>query len=257
KEIREKVLFALHNVLRDAPFSRCDMISCRNLLIYLTGKAQERVFDIFHFALRPGGMLFIGNSENNSYGQSLFSPVDSKNRIFVRRSTPRPAWKVPIPPARTAIPSGLALVRPRRMLPPLTSAIADKATNEGSQDAQAGHTRREVLFGELHLRLLEQYGPPSAVVNGDHDIVHLSEGAGRYLHFVAGEPTANIVKVVDPALQIELRPGLFKANQTKQAVKAAPQKVEIGGETEVVTLEIRLMKAPDQAEGFFLVLFGR
>src|SRR5207248_4393343 len=239
KEIREKVLFALHNVLRDAPFSRCDMISCRNLLIYLTGKAQERVFDIFHFALRPGGMLFIGNSENNSYGQSLFSPVDSKNRIFVRRSTPRPAWKVPIPPARMAIPSGPALVRPRRMLPPLTSAIADGATNEGSQDAQAGHTRREVLFGELHLRLLEQYGPPSAVVNGDHDIVHLSENAGRYLHFVAGEPTANIVKVVNPALQSELRTAVFRAKQRDEPTMCTPQKIEIEGESEIVTMEVR------------------
>ena len=257
KEIREKVLFASHNVLRDASFSRCDMISCRNLLIYLTGKAQEQVFDIFHFALRPGGMLFIGNSENNSYGQSLFSPVDSKNRIFVRRSTPRPAWKVPIPPARMAIPSGPALVRPRRILPPLTSAIADKAANEGSQDAQAGHTRREVLFGELHLRLLEQYGPPSAVVNGDHDIVHLSENAGRYLHFVAGEPTANIVKVVNPALQTELRTALFRAKQRDEPTMCTPQKIETEGESEIVTMEVRPLKASDQAQGFFLVLFAK
>ena len=64
KEIREKVLFAAHNVLKDAPFSRCDLISCRNLLIYLTAEAQAQVFDVFHFALRPGGLLFIGGSEN-------------------------------------------------------------------------------------------------------------------------------------------------------------------------------------------------
>jgi two-component system CheB/CheR fusion protein len=96
KEIREKVLFAAHDVLKDSPFSRCDLISCRNLLIYLTGPAQAQLFDVFHFALRPGGLLFIGNSENNSTAQSLFSAVDAKQRLFARRSTPRTSWKVPL-----------------------------------------------------------------------------------------------------------------------------------------------------------------
>ena len=84
KEVREKVLFAAHNILKDAPFSRCDLISCRNLLIYLNGKAQDQVFDIFHFALRAGGLLFLGGAESGSNAQSLFSPLDAKHRIFVR-----------------------------------------------------------------------------------------------------------------------------------------------------------------------------
>ena len=93
KKIREKILFAPHNVLKDSPFSRCDLISCRNLLIYLTAEAQAQIFDVFHFALRPDGLLFMGNSENNNTAQSLFSPVDAKQRSFVRRSTPRTNWK--------------------------------------------------------------------------------------------------------------------------------------------------------------------
>ena len=80
---------------------------------------------------------------------------------------------------------------------------------------QAGQTRREVLFGELHLRLLEQYGPPSVVVNEPHEIVHLSESAGRYLHFVAGEPTANIVKVINPALADRTAHGAFQAARSQ------------------------------------------
>jgi two-component system CheB/CheR fusion protein len=257
KEIREKVLFASHNFLKDAPFSRCDMISCRNLLIYLTGKTQEQVFDTFHFALRPGGILFIGSSENNSHAQSLFSPVDNENRIFVRRSTPRPAWKVPIPPLRTPTHPARLLLRQPRMLPALTATGADKATGRDPHEVQAGHARREVLFGELHLRLLEQYGAPSAVVNEDHEIVHLSESAGRYLQFVAGEPTANIVKVVNPALQVELRTGLYRAKQTREPTMCAPQRVEVGGETELVAIEVRPTKSGDQAQGFFLVLFQK
>src|SRR6266404_1458202 len=259
KEIREKILFAAHNLLKDAPFSRCDLICCRNLLIYLTGKAQAQVFDVFHFSLRAGGLLFIGGSENHAQAQSLFSPVDPKHRLFVRRSTPRPTWKVPLlpirmpgklPPART--------VRQRFPLPPLKQSGADKATSESKVEAlSAGHARREVLFGELHLRLLEQYGPPSIVVNESHDIVHLSQNAGRYLHFVAGEPTANVVKVINPALEIELRAALFKAAQTKAPVTSTPQNVEFDGTSEIISLEVRPMSAADQAQGFFLVLFER
>ena len=131
------------------------------------------------------------------------------------------------------------------------------ATTDAAEAAQSGRARREVLFGELHLRLLEQYGPPSVVVNESHQIVHLSESAGRYLHFVAGEPTANIVKVIDPALQIELRAALFRAARSQEAVKTAPQRVEIHGTEEIISLEVRPMRASDQAHGFFLVLFEK
>src|SRR5207248_6549421 len=129
KEIREKVLFAAHDLLSDAPFSRCDLVSCRNLLIYLNGKAQEQVFDIFHFALRSGGLLFIGGAENHSQAQSLFSPVDAKHRLFARRSTPRPTWRIPLLPARPAskpVRSPIGGLQTRR-LPPLTQPGAEQA----------------------------------------------------------------------------------------------------------------------------------
>ncbi len=258
KEIRENVLFATHNLLRDAPFSRCDLISCRNLLIYLNGTAQQTVFDVFHFALRSGGLLFLGGAENHSHAQPLFSPLDTKHRLFVRRSMPRPIWKAPILPLRPVGTPARAPLRWRtRPLPPLTQDVADEANSSAVSAVHGAHLRRDALFGEMHLRLLEQYGPPSAVVNELHDIVHLSENAGRYLHFVAGEPTANITKVVNPALAIELRTALFKAAQTKANVKAAPTAVEVEGSTEVITLEIRPMRENDKAEGFFLVLFKK
>ncbi|CAN5276885.1 hypothetical protein BH20VER2_BH20VER2_09400 [soil metagenome] len=123
--------------------------------------------------------------------------------------------------------------------------------------AQAGHTRREVMLGELHLRLLEQYGPPSVVVNDVHEIVHLSQTAGRYLQFVGGEPSANITRVVLPPLQIELRTVLFKAAHTKENARGAPVRVEIGGETETIALEVRPMSAKNDAAGFYLVLFAK
>jgi len=256
KEIREKILFAAHNVLRDAPFSRCDLISCRNLLIYLKLDAQQSVFDLFHFALRPGGLLYLGTAENHGEAQTLFSPLDPKHRVYVRRSIPRPIWKLPNLPGRLSprrVPRVLA--PPKPPLPALTSEVAENATSTGAAALHAGQTRRDALFGELHLRLLEQYGPPSVVVNELHDIVHLSGSAGRFLQFGAGEPTANIAKAINPALAIELRTALFKTTQEGINVRSAPTAVEIDGQTQVVTLEVRPMRANDQAEGFFLILF--
>jgi len=105
--------------------------------------------------------------------------------------------------------------------------------------------------------LLEEYGPPSVVVNELHEIVHLSENAGRYLQFVAGEPTANITKVVNPALAVELRTALFQAARQNTSVRGSPTAVEVAGGTEIITLEVRPMRADDHAEGFLLVLFAK
>ena len=255
KEVREKVLFAAHNLLRDAPFSRCDLISCRNLLIYLNASAQQGIFETFHFALRPGGLLFLGGAENQTEAQALFAPLDSKHRIFVRRSMPRPIWKMPSIPTRPGARVGRAAPLRNRPLPPLTQEVAEKAATGAAGTTTAARTRRDVLFGELHMRLLEEYGPPSVVVNDLHEIVHLSANAGRYLQFAAGEPTANITKVVTSGLAIELRTALFKAAQEKAIVRGAPTTIEVEGKAEVITLEVRPMRASDQAEGFFLVLF--
>ncbi|MEY2572854.1 MAG: two-component system, chemotaxis family, CheB/CheR fusion protein, partial [Verrucomicrobiota bacterium] len=256
KSIREKILFAAHNLLSDPPFSRVDLISCRNLLIYLNRTAQERTFDLFHFSLRPGGMLFIGSSETGANVQLLFSPVDAKHRIFVRRSVPRPSWRIPaLPTGRESLPNVTAAGARVRPLRPLPRTTIEEASVNTEQSHQAGQERRAQLFGELHLKLLEEYGPPSIVVNEKHDIVHLSEKAGGYLQFVAGEPTSNFLQVVHPALRLELRTALFRAAQSQDTVLTAPENVDVGGKQESVLVEVRPMRSTDDAQGFFLLLF--
>ncbi len=258
KEIREKVLFAAHNILRDAPFSRLDLVSCRNLLIYLNAAAQSQIFDIFHFTLVSGGLLFIGGAENDSSASTLFSTVDPHHRIYVRRSVPRPSWKIPIVPLRApdVVPT-MARGPAARSLPPLAPLKMGQAKEDTSDSLHSSQSRREALFGELHLKLLEQYGPPSLVINGGHDIVHLSEHAGQYLQFAAGEITANLLKVVHPALRVELRTALFKAEQTKETIRGAAQTVELEGRTEVITVSVCPIRQDGAAEDFFLVLFER
>jgi two-component system, chemotaxis family, CheB/CheR fusion protein len=258
KNLREKILFASHNLLKDPPFSRVDLISCRNLLIYLNRAAQEQVFDVLHFSLRPGGMLFIGGSETGGNVQGLFSPVDAKHRLFVRRSVPRPSWRIPALPLRNDLPATRGTSGARlRTLSPLTPSDIEEASIATEESHHAGQERRAALFGELHLKLLEEYGPPSAVVNEAHDIVHLSEKAGRYLQFVAGEPTVNLINVVNPALRIELRTALFRAGQSRETVQTAPQTAEVEGRQEAVVLEVRPMRSTDAENGFFLVLFHK
>ena len=259
KELREKVLFASHNVLQDAPFSRLDLISCRNLLIYLDTRAQEQIFDIFHFSLRPGGMLFVGGAEATGSVQPLFSPIDLKHRIYVRRSIPRPAWEIPLAPVHAAGPTGRRRkleTRPH-VIPPMLPAGIDEVEDETAQSTFAGQERRATLFGELHLKLLEQYGPPSAVVNATHDIVHLSKSAGRYLRFPGGEPNANILKIVHPDLQMELRAALFRAEQERITVTSPAQRIDLDGKPEMISIRVRPTPVSDTAQGFYLVIFER
>ena len=254
KDLRDMILFASHNLLTDTPFSRIDLVSCRNLLIYLNGHAQEQAFDIFHFALRAGGMLFMGSAESAGSVQGLFSAVDPRQRLFVRRSVPRPYWKVPVLPPRLPSRVKVSSSRPAT-LPALARKSVEDTSGTTRESKIASQERRSVLFGELHLKLLEHYGPPSVLINEAHDIVHLSEHAGRYLSFRPGEPSTNLLHVVHPALRVELRTALFRAVQTHEPVVVSGHELTLDGRKEIIDLHVRPIQPEDSAHGFFLVLF--
>lgn len=184
KSLREGVLFAVHNVLHDPPFSRLDLVSCRNLLIYLQPEAQERVVETFHYALRTGGLLFLGASE--SAGDSgAFVPVAARERLYRRNAAPQ------------RVPSRLSAADPPAR--PATPGDGAGARGEG------------FAYGPLHLRMLEEYAPPSLVVNERLEVVHLSGGAGRFLHLGAGEPSHDLIALTRGELRMELRAALFQA----------------------------------------------
>ena len=257
KDLRDNVLFAAHNVLSDPAFSRLDLVSCRNLLIYLTREAQMQVFDVFHFALRSGGLLFVGGAESADQAHGLFSPLDPHYRIYVRRSLPRPTWRIPRVPEGVVTPQRWRAESSSVMLPRMASASVEGAGEQSDTTTFERQERRSVLFGELHLKLLEEYGPPSVVVNAAHDIVHLSENAGRYLTFRAGEPSTNLIAVVNPALRAELRTALFRGAQSRQSLIVPGQRVEVDGQTETIDIHVRPIRPGDSAHGFFLVLFEK
>ncbi len=194
-----------------------DLISCRNLLIYLNHDAQDRVLNTFHFALKPEGRLFLGTSESVDESSRLFRVLDKKNRIYARRSGIRAGLPVPTGPS--------ALLR----VIEAQNRAADEPVVHGKrfvQDAVANlhstfkRTLDRASLADLHLRLIEQFAPPSVIVNADHEVVHISEHAGEFLKFAGGEPSMNLLELVQPTLRAELRAALFRATDMHERCRS-------------------------------------
>lgn len=192
-EIREMCLFSPHNLIRDAPFSRLDMISCRNLLIYLDESLQNRVIPIFHFALRTGGFLFLGASENVSQHGKLFARLDGKFRIFKARPVNglRPILDLPLQTA-----SARAVAAPHAVALP----------------------KAEVSVSHRAARAMEAHAPAYVVLDEEHDIVHFSGRTGKYLQPSPGAASLNLFAILDKNLRPEVRAVLHKAARTGQRV---------------------------------------
>ncbi len=242
------MLFAAHDLLKDAPFSRMELISCRNLLIYLNREAQTRVLDILHFALRPRGLLFLGSSESVQEVNPLFAVLDKEHRIC--RQIPAQRLGLPVPSGPNMLLRALEAQQEARPVPVLPGRAFD-ANAQSAFAAQMGRANERIALGELHFRLLERFAPPSILVNREHDIVHLSESAGRFLQFAGGEPTTNLLRVVHPMLRTELRGALFQANETGAPVEVFRVPVDMAGAVRAV--DLRVAPANDLANGFLLV----
>lgn len=249
REVREVVLFASHDLLKDAPFSRMDLVSCRNLLIYLNRDAQRRALDIFHFALRPKGLLLLGTSESVEEDSTLFDVLDKKHRIFRHRATQKVGLPVPIGPSTLL--RALEAQEQAHRGPVLHSpSFARSATPPG---AEVSTGNDNLSLGELHFKLVERFAPPSVVVNTDYEIVHLSENAGRFLIISGGEPTLNLLRVVHPMLRLEVRAALIQATETGQTIEVKNLPIELGGKKRGVTIQVSPSR--ELVPGFLLVTF--
>jgi two-component system CheB/CheR fusion protein len=241
RELRDAVLFTNHNVLRDPPFSRQDLIACRNVLIYLQRSVQDRVFDIFHYSLNPNGYLFLGSSESAEHLPDFFSLLDKNHRIYQAK---------PWLEERPAVPSMPLMVR--------------QGPRPGEPHTVRLHHARFLeetgMVEEQHHRALETYGPPSILVNERYQVLHVSDTAGRYLHQPKGPITGDILRLVRPELQLELRTALFQAFEKGQSTLSGPVSVQFNGHSHRVIISVRpRMRVPDaeramekQALVFFL-----
>lgn len=229
KEVRKLVLFANHSLLTDPPFSRLDLISCRNLLIYLDRPLQQQVFKLFHYALLPGRYLFLGSAEHVEGAATLFRVANQPCRIYQKRmqaGEPRPSFPD-------------LLFTPTQNRPPPRRG----PRSEPDQDAY------------FHHKVLEEYGPPSLLVDADFNAVHLSETVGRYLQPPGGHPTYRITSLVRPELQVELYAALQQAFEHHEASLSPIIPVQFNGAQHGVQLMVRPLRREAEMQRLTLVVF--
>jgi two-component system CheB/CheR fusion protein len=233
KEVRDLCVFSPHNVLRDPPFSRIDLVSCRNLLIYFGADAQNQVIPVFHYALRPEGHLFLGSAENVTGFGDLFTPVDKKQRIFRRRLDGGPPIRLPMALGKAAQPGPAAEAPPRRT-----------------------GTSGSVLRQKIEAQVLDRFAPGFVAVNRDGDIVQYSARTGRYLEAVAGAPTRQILNLARKGLRLDLRTTLRDAVESGRMVSRSGVAIEEeDGRIQMVTLTVEPLRDREGGEPLFLVLF--
>lgn len=232
KELRELILFAPHNVLRDPPFSRLDLIMCRNLLIYLNRETQERLMEIFHFALVSNGFLFLGNSETADGIPNLYTPFDKKQRIYSRRNAPL-----------------------GQLVPPQMPLAGKWETTQTTTRKTSAAKSRRSSFGEVHYTLLESIAPPSVLVNRDFEVQYMSESAGRFLQFKGGELTKNLLKLVNPDLLPDLRAALFSVQRDKKISRFENIRTVLDGEETFVSVTTRMVELENEPSDYIIVTF--
>jgi len=191
KEIREMVFFANHNLIKDPPFSRLDVISCRNLLIYLEPVLQKRLLPLFHYALKPGRFLILGSAENIGEFTHLFSVVDKAGNVF----------------RRNGFSADQADNRDARPLTAGTAKPPFARETEKSKDTSMGEIVKKTM--------LENYTPPCVVINGKYDVVYFQGQTDAFLKTPGGDATLNIMKMAMDDLRLELRTAIQKAAQEK------------------------------------------
>src|SRR5262245_6978490 len=227
KEVRETVVFAPHNLLGDPPFSRLDLIVCRNLMIYLQRDVQSDVLRIFHYALKPGGYLVLGTSETVDDAE-LFRTVDKKHSVHRRGHGQLPEPRLPVFPIT-------------------------RKEHGGATEVMGTHVVPQ-QYEAMHAALASIHSPASALIGPDGQVVHLSDKAGRYLEHPAGRVTASAAKLVRNELSLELITALHATRKERRPTRSKPVKVRFNGEAHPVVLSVYPSLDP-QTEGYSLVVF--
>ena len=236
KAIRDMCVFARQNVFNDPPFSRMDLISCRNVLIYLSPVLQKKVIPIFHYALKPAGFLVVGNTEGLlGAGAEIFDLVDRKNKIYQKKTVPSP------------VTFGLAMTGQETPEPGRERLRAGK--EEERPKSQADVQR------EADRLLLARYVPSAVVVNEELEILQSRGRTSRFLELPPGTATLNLLKMARPGLMYELRELIDKARNEGTPVSKDPVLLENGSKQISVKLEVVPFRTPARDQRHFLVLF--
>jgi two-component system CheB/CheR fusion protein len=235
KEIRDMCVFSTHNIVSDPPFSKLDLISCRNLLIYLEAEIQKKLVPLFHYALAPGGYLVLGPSENLAAYPELFRVVDKDHRVFQRLDAP-------VAPAAVFPLSG-----PRRL--GRLERAEQLSAPPRAVGGELGVTR---AFEHL---LLQEFAPPAVMVNGEGKILYVSGPTGRFLQLPPGMTRTDLVDMAIPALRPNLYTALQRAIKSGKPAAQEGLMLELEGAVRRVDVIVRPMNGAGTEPGLFMVVF--
>ena len=231
KEIREMVVFAPQNVIMDPPFTKLDILVCRNLLIYLTQELQKKLLPLFHYSLNPGGALFLGSAETVGIYNELFVPTDVKARIYRRMEPGVGSKPIEFPAAFVALtPEGPGAVKAEKSAPNI-----------------------QVTADEIVLR---KYAPAAVLVNSKGDILYISGRTGKYLEPAMGKANWNILAMAREGLHYELATNLQKAVRMQDTLLLKGVRVRTNGSEVIVDVTIQPLTEPDQLKGMVMIVFN-
>ncbi len=230
KEIREMVTFATQNLIMDPPFTKLDILSCRNLLIYLAPEMQKKLFPLFHYSLNPGGILFLGSAETIGGFSELFTPTNGKSRLFWRSESVLQTDPVEFPSTFSTLLPGGQESRQAPKPPPSLQTLADQL-------------------------VLQRYAPPAALVNDKGDIFYISGRTGKYLEPAAGKANWNIFAMAREGIRYELT-GIFqKALREKGPSTLRSLKIGNDGGDQFVDVTVQRLEEDGPLKGLAMIVF--
>ncbi len=227
--IREMIVFAPHNVIKDPPFTKLDLLTCRNLLIYMEPVLQKKLMNLFHYSLNTGGIMILGSSENENSHNKQFTPIDTKLKLY--KHFPNPTSDL------LDFPSSFSH---RRIQP--TVDIQPTKTADNIQN----------LADQL---LLQHFAPASVLINQEGDIIYITGRTGNYLEPAAGKANMNIYAMAREGLRNELPGAIRKAKQNDKPVKLQNIKVGTNGGVQFVNITFQHIEKPDSMKGLIMVVF--
>lgn len=229
--IREMVVFAPHNVIKDPPFTKLELLLCRNLLIYLEPELQKKLMNLFHYSLHADGIMMLGNAENDNSQNMQFTPVDAKNKIYKRSvaKTTREVLDFPGPFSQT-----------KKQVP---YEIKPVMNTENIQ----------TLADQV---LLQRFAPASVLINQEGDILYITGRTGKYLEPAAGKANMNIYAMAREGLRNELVGAIRKAKQSFDPVKLFNVKIGINGGTQIVDVTLQLIEKPEAIKETIMIVFS-
>ena len=230
KQIRDRVVFANQNVIKDPPFSKIDLVSCRNLLIYMDSKLQKKVLSLCHYTLNKDGILFLGTSESIGEFTDLFHPIDRKWKIFQRKDA--------FVPRAVDYPNMPFYHRPE---------LYDNDEKKAPLEMDIQNVAEKVI--------LENFALPGVLVNEKYEIIHFMGKTDKYLEAPVGKASFNVLSMAREGLRLKLSTALHNTVRQKQATTYNSLRIKYNGEFRTVDLTVRPLTEFPGMPGYLLVMF--